>query len=166
MILWKPCKNYWIERGLILSPARHWEPSFVFALFLTQRCKWGWEIAQQESNLITNMTVILGCFINVVQLYHCYCMTMLSAICSGWPSQAAFWGRHIGREDVFREYPWWSPDFSRKILNSYPNKSRLLGTLKSVFGLSRESVVCVHRYSLTPGRAETCFFNWLISKGY
>lgn len=151
----KPCKNFLTERGLILSPAHHWEPSFVFALFSPQRCKWGWEVAEQEPNLMTNMRVILGCVINVVQLYHSSCMTMLSAICSGSPSQAAFQGQRIDRESVFREYPWLFPDFSRKILNPYPGKSRLLGTLKPVFGLSRESVVCVRRNSLTPGRAET-----------
>jgi len=99
----KPFKNNVAERGLILSPAHHWEPSFVFALFSLQRCKWGWGMARQESNLMTNMRVILGCFINVVQLHHCAYMTMLSARCSGSPSQAAFQGRRISRESVFTE---------------------------------------------------------------
>lgn len=37
-------------------------------------------MAWQEPKLMINMRVTLGCFINVVQLYHCSCMTMLSVL--------------------------------------------------------------------------------------
>lgn len=140
-----PVRIIW-QRGLILSPAHHWEPSFVFALFSPQRCKWGWETARQESNHITNMRVILGCVINVVQLYHSSCMTMLSALCSGSPSQATFRELHVGQESVFREYPWWFPDFSRQILNPYPGKTRLLGTLKPVWSFQGVSSMCLQKF--------------------
>lgn len=86
----KPCKNYLAERGLILSPGHHWEPSFVFALFSPQGYKWGWEMARQESNLMTNTRVILGCVIDVVQLYYRSCMTIFNAITLALPSSLPF----------------------------------------------------------------------------
>lgn len=126
----KPCKNYLAERGLILSPVYHWEPLFVFALFSPQRCKCRWEIARQESNLMTNTRAILGYIINVVQLYHSSFMTMHSAACSGFPSQAAFWGRCVGQESVFRHYQWWIPDFSRKHFKALPRQVKAAGNIK------------------------------------
>lgn len=47
-------------------------------------------MARQESNLMTNTRVILGCVIDVVQLYYRSCMTIFNAITLALPSSLPF----------------------------------------------------------------------------
>lgn len=146
------------REGTNITPVHHWEPSFVFALFSPQRCKWRWEMARQESTLMTNTGAILGCVINVVQLYHSSFMTMHSTAHQAFPCRLRFEEGALARK-VFSDTI--NGDFmtsQASILKPYLGKSRLLGTLKFVLGLSREPTVCACRNLLAPGRAETCFF--------
>lgn len=136
------------ERQLVLSLAHHWEPSFVFALFYPQWYIWGQEMSWQESNLMTNTKVILCCVITVVQLYCRSCMTVFSTV------------RLLLREGASSR-----KEFAENIHGGFLTamyvkfllRSKLLGTLRSVCGLSIETVVLICSNCFTPGGAEVCF---------
>lgn len=121
----------------------------------------GWEIPEIYSHDKYKSNIEL--YIHVIWLYPFSCMTALSTTSSGSSSWAAFWNDFVWAS-VVRGQPLWSPDFSRKILNTHPIKPHAGNIRVCLWSFQGIGSVCPQKFDHTL-ESRKVLFNWLISSG-